>query len=120
MTSRNDVRILVGTIDSVTAEISRRNPWMRRTVRLETDDGLMVVEVGREYDDVQFVIGSPAALPVQLVNGIIAGEQLRFAWKLDEEVDAGDLLEAEYGTVAADHDGVPADSVEREYATVAA
>ncbi|MDQ1580865.1 MAG: hypothetical protein QOD05_1640 [Microbacteriaceae bacterium] len=93
---------------------------MRRTVRLETDDGLMVVEVGREYDDVQFVIGSPAALPVQLVNGIIAGEQLRFAWKLDEEVDAGDLLEAEYGTVAADHDGVPADSVEREYETVAA
>jgi hypothetical protein len=57
---------------------------------------------------------------VQLVNGIGAGEQLRFAWKLDEEVDAGDLLEAEYGTVAADHDGVPADSVEREYATVAA
>jgi hypothetical protein len=30
------------------------------------------------------------------------------------------LLEAEYGTVAADREGVPVDSVDREYETVAA
>jgi hypothetical protein len=124
-TRRKNVRIVVGTIDSVTAEISRSSPWMRRTVRLETDAGPIVIEVGGEYDDIQFIIGSPAALPVRYGNGYGAGEQLWFAWNRDEDIDADgprDVdgpLTVEYESLATENEVVAAESL-REYGTVAA
>src|ERR1700694_1806468 len=120
MTTHNDVRTVGGTMDSVTAEISRSSPWMRRTVRLETDAGPLVIEVGGEYDDVQFIIGSPAALPVHYVNGFGPGERLWFAWNLDREIEADGSLETEYETIASEIEVVAAEGLDRSRETVAA
>jgi hypothetical protein len=125
-TRRTNARIVVGTIDSVTAEISRRSPWMRRTVRLDTDSGPIVIEVGGEYDDIQFIIGSPAALPVRYGNGYGAGEQLWFVWNPGEEIvedsplDADGPIEVEHESLATENEVATAESRSREYGTVAA